>query len=149
MTIQHPTKILIAVDGTPESRDAAETAYRFMGPGHDYTIASIGEAEPLVVSGFGVGAIPTAADLHGELEAAVRSSAEATADEARKEFPGQANTTAEVGHIGQLICAIAEEGSYELIVIGSHDRGFWSRLVDPPVGRYLVENAPCPVLVVR
>jgi nucleotide-binding universal stress UspA family protein len=83
--------------------------------------------------------------------AALRDRASAAAAAAQSELP--AGTTAEVdvdlGPVGATICDVASEISSDVIVIGSHDRGIWDRLFHASVGRYLIEHAPCAVLVVR
>lgn len=54
-----------------------------------------------------------------------------------------------MGHIGESLCRAATEHKSDVIVIGSHDKSVWQRLFDPSVGRYLIDNAPCAVLVVH
>ncbi len=65
--------VLIAVDDTPESRHAVDTAYRFFGPDVDYSVLSVGDRAPVFVGGYGAGAMPTPADLTVQLEAAQRA----------------------------------------------------------------------------
>lgn len=141
-------QVLIAVDDTDESRHAVDTAYRFFGPGADYSILSVGDRTPVFVGGYGAGAMPTAADLNAQLEAA-RAEAEHATREAAERLPGGAETEVETGRAGDMICAHADEHGSDVIVIGTHDRHFWDRIFDPSVGRYVIDHAPCPVLVVR
>lgn len=141
-------KVLIAVDDTAESLHAVDTAYRFFGPGADYNVLSVGERIPVFVGGYGAGAMPTAADLNAQLESA-RAEAEHATHEAAERLPGGADTEVETGRAGATICDHADEHEADVIVIGTHDRNFWDRLFDPPVGRYVIDHAPCPVLVVR
>lgn len=42
----------------------------------------------------------------------------------------------------------AEKGNADLIVTGSHQRGFWDRLLQGSASRDLVREAPCAVLVI-
>jgi nucleotide-binding universal stress UspA family protein len=53
-----------------------------------------------------------------------------------------------VGPIASTIVDVAYAGKYDLVVLGAHQRGFWSGLL----GRHVVERvsrtAPCPVVVV-
>jgi nucleotide-binding universal stress UspA family protein len=58
-------------------------------------------------------------------------------------------TETRVGDPVGAICASAREHGVDVIVIGSHDRGWFSRVLDPPLRDRLVREAPCPVLVVR
>jgi len=47
------------------------------------------------------------------------------------------------------ICRVAEEGQFDLVVIGSHGSGFLKRVVLGSVSHHVLHHAPCPVLVVR
>ena len=141
-------KVLIAVDDSEESRHAVDTAYQFFGAGADYSVLSVGSRAPIYVGGYGVGAIPTAADLTVQLDAA-HDAAKGAADDAAGRIPGGVEADVADGDAGAVICAYADEHAADLIVIGSRDRSFWERLFDPSVGRHVVDHAPCPVLVVR
>ncbi len=54
-----------------------------------------------------------------------------------------------MGDPGQAIVEIAEDWHSDLIVVGSHDRGFWSRALLGSVSDAVVHHAPCSVLVVE
>ncbi len=140
-------KVLIAVDDSAESRHAVDIAYQFFGADADYSILSVGDRPPIFVGGYGAGAMPTAADLTLQLDAA-HGAAEDAVSHAVERLPG-AETDVEDGWAGSIICQFAEEHRSDVIVIGSHDRNFWLRLLDPSVGRHVIDHAPCPVLVVR
>lgn len=142
-------KVLIAVDDTAESRHAVDAAFRFFGPEADYSVVSVGDRTPIFVGGYGAAAMPTAADVQRQLDAAHDVAVHAAA-EASKHLPaGSEVEVVEVGHTGEVICAYAVEHGSDVIVIGSHDKHFWERLFDPSVSRYLIGHASCPVLVVR
>ena len=141
-------KILIAVDDTEESIDALRTAYEMFGPVPDYLITSIGQmprpSYPLTPGG----GMPTYLNF-GKMTDRVKENATATAVNAATEVEVDAAIEVDTGPAGAAICRIAEESGVSVIVIGSHDRSIWTRLFHPSVGKYLVDNAPCPVLVVR
>jgi nucleotide-binding universal stress UspA family protein len=139
--------VLIAVDDSEESRHAVDVAYRFFGPDADYSILSVGDRPPIFVGGYGAGAMPTAADLTLQLDAA-HAAAEDAVSHAAERLP-DAEIDVEDGQPGSIICQFAEDHRSEVIVVGSHDRSFWLRLFDPSVRRHVVDHAPCPVLVVR
>lgn len=141
-------KVLIAVDGSDESMHAVDSAYRFFGSESDYHLICVADQPPIIVGGYGGGAIPTAADLTRQLEAAEESARHAV-EEASSHLPEPATTEVETGHAGRVICESATEHGIDVIVIGSQERHFWERLIDPSVGKYLIDHAPCPVLVVR
>lgn len=140
--------VLIAVDDTAESRHAVDTAYGFFGPDATYSVLSVGDRAPIFVGGYGAVAMPTAADMNMQLEAA-QAAAEHAATEAAERLPEGVDTDVETGAPGATICEHAAEHDADVIVIGTHDRSFWDRLFDPSVGRYVIDHAPCPVLVVR
>ncbi len=108
------------------------------------------ERQPFIVGGLGLGA--TVPGMHARLDESVgRHLATNAASESRAAVPDDADVDfhADVGHAGSTICEAAVENDTDVIVIGSHDRSLWERLFTPSVGKYLVDNAPCPVLVVR
>jgi nucleotide-binding universal stress UspA family protein len=142
--------VLIGVDETPESHEAVETAWRLFGNNGVYTIVCIYERQPFLVGSLDIGA--GLAGMYAHLDDSIgQQVATNAASYARSAAPVDAdiNFHTDVGHAGSSIIDAAEEHDSDLIVIGSHDRGFWDRVFSPSVGKYLVENASCPVLVVR
>lgn len=147
--------ILIAVDNSVASRQAAEVAFSMFGSEPHYSVISVAELQPMMVGRWGAGAFSDAAMFLPVVEEAAKQSAERAAllaaeqQSADSSSPHDVEVLTVAGSAGRGICKAAEEQGSDLIVIGSHDRSFWDRLFDPSVGRYLVEHAPCPVLVVR
>lgn len=142
--------VLVGVDDSAESRDAVATAYEFFGEDSRYTIVSVHQSPPLIVGMTGIDM--TVAGIHHRLDESIgRQIAENATSHARSAAPDDADITSrtEVGHAGSAICEVATDEQADVIVIGSHDRGLWDRLFTPSVGKYLVDHAPCPVLVVR
>ena len=141
-------KILIAVDDSEESMDAARMAYRLFGPAPDYLVTSIGRMPTIAYPMTPSGGMP----MYVALEAVtdnVKERATTTATEVAENLDVDAAIEIETGPAGLAVCRIAEESGASVIVIGSHDRSIWARLFEPSVGKYVVDNAPCPVLVVR
>jgi nucleotide-binding universal stress UspA family protein len=149
-------RVLIAVDATPESNDAAKFAYALFGEDADYlvltvadTSAMLGSALPLadpMLSGAGAYVDPEVA--RETVETAMHD-AESTAAEGAHQLHDHAERLVETGAPADVICRVAEERAVDLIVIGSHDRNWFSRLITPSVRNHVVDHAPCPVLVVR
>ena len=55
----------------------------------------------------------------------------------------------EMGNPAQEIIETAREWNADLIVVGSHCRGFWGRALIGSVSDGVVHHASCPVLIVR
>jgi nucleotide-binding universal stress UspA family protein len=149
-------RVLIAIDGTPESNDAARFAHGLFGSDVDYLVltvadagAMLGTALPLadpMLAGGGAYVDPEVA--RETVEHAIDEAKE-RASETAHEVDDRAETIVETGAPGDVIVRVAEERSVDLIVIGSHDRGWFSRLLTPSVRNHVLDHAPCPVLVVR
>ncbi|MFT5201133.1 MAG: nucleotide-binding universal stress UspA family protein [Candidatus Aldehydirespiratoraceae bacterium] len=141
-------KILIAVDDTDESIDAVNTAYDLFGAAPDYLVTNIGRMPAAVYPMTPGGGMPMYVPL-GPTASRVKKIATATAVQAAANLEVDAAIEVDTGPAGEAVCRIAEESRASVIVIGSHDRSIWARLFEPSVGKYVVANAPCPVLVVR
>jgi nucleotide-binding universal stress UspA family protein len=145
---EHKIKILIAVDDTNESMDAVSVAYDLFGAAPDYLITSIGKMPATIYPMAPGGGRPIYVAL-GEMADSITASAEATAEEAAEHLEVDATIEVDVGPVGASICQIAKDSGASVIVIGSHDRSIWARLFEPSVGKYVVDHAPCAVLIVR
>jgi nucleotide-binding universal stress UspA family protein len=55
----------------------------------------------------------------------------------------------ETGDPAAMICYVAGEVGADVIIVGSHGKGFVSRVLLGSVSEYVTRHAPCPVLVVR
>ncbi|XP_022726536.1 universal stress protein A-like protein [Durio zibethinus] len=60
-----------------------------------------------------------------------------------------AETMTEVGNPKEKICEAVEKLDIELLILGSHGRGTIQRTFLGSVSNHCVQNAKCPVLVVR
>ncbi len=144
-------KVLVAVDGSDESRHAMMKAFELFGQDPDYVLVSVGAPTVPLTLGYPAGGFTSP----GELEAAARA-AESAAHEAVQQAEVELAAAhvdtvvaSEPGSIGGSLVHVADEIEADVIVIGSHDRGVFERLFDPSVGKYLINHANCPVLVVR
>ncbi|HLM61015.1 MAG TPA: universal stress protein, partial [Pyrinomonadaceae bacterium] len=147
-------KILIATDGSEFSRATIEECCRLAvrSEGTEIEIVSVYEnvypvaAEPFAVS----------AEYVQEMEDAARNQAHNFAAEAQKQIreclPGlSAELTTKVvkGSPDQAVVEEAENWAADLLVVGSHGRGFWGRMFLGSVSQSVINHAPCSVLVVR
>jgi len=144
-------RILIATDGSEFSQAAVERACELIRDPNDTEIK--------LVSVFRTPTIATepflaAPDYYQGVSESLEALAESYVDKARKtiekSLPNAVVTNQVVmGSPAQMIVEIAEESDAEMIVIGSHGRGFWSRSLLGSVSDAVVHHAPCSVLVVR
>jgi nucleotide-binding universal stress UspA family protein len=145
-------RIIIGTDGSDFSKAAVNETCRFF---------KADEAELLIVSAYEdaapIAAEPFAisADYYQRLEDAVREQAEQFVKDAVTQFnrlcPDKSlnvSTKVVCGAPDQQLIELAKEWNADLIVVGSHGRGFWGRLLGS-VSTGVVHHAPCSVLVVR
>lgn len=152
-------RVLIATDGSACAIGAARRALELLSPPDEVTILCVVDIRSEVaVGGMGlVGGEPLAgpftgpggvADLDGVLTA--------EADEAVR------RTVAALGERGETcrrrvshgdpaseIVRIADEGGYDLVVVGTHGSGFVKRVLVGSVSSHVVHHAQGPVLVIR
>lgn len=146
-------KILIATDGSEFSTAAVKKCCEMFAcrDDLDFKIVSVFEedyalaAEPFAVSAELYREISEAAERQAEHSCAV------AAEILRDSLDGRpVAMTHEVvkGNAEQEVVEIARSWGADLIVVGSHGRGFWGRLLGS-VSDAVVHHAPCSVLVVR
>ena len=146
-------KILIATDGSDYSKAAVEECCRI--------VIRPENANVLIVSTYEdahpIGAEPFAlsAEYYQKLVDAVRDQAQIFVEDAEKivrdRFPKAEfviSTEVISGSPDQQIVERAKDWKADLIVVGSHGRGFWGRMLGS-VSDGVVHHAPCSVLVVR
>lgn len=146
-------KILLAVDDDTASLDAATVVAEWF-PDHASVIAlhvgsvapSASMTPPVAMGGLGypIVALPM---LRAERER-IYLEARAVAENAAQAAGGGTART-EAGDPAKKIAEVAAEVGADLIVVGTGDRSWLSRVLSPSVSEALVHNAPCPVLVVR
>jgi nucleotide-binding universal stress UspA family protein len=160
------TRVLIAVDGTETAVHAARTATRLFGVGTDYLAVNV--AGPTISdaerAGWSLGAAyaapfgavwtytppPSVVDAGDEPSSPAEQLAHQRAEEAAQ-LAGvpDAEVVAATGDPAQAILEAAEVHHADVIVVGSGDRPWFSRLLDPSVSREVLKDAEVPVLVVR
>lgn len=144
-------KILIATDGSKYSKAAVEECCRMiLNPERDevQVVSAYESAYPITAEPFAV-----SQEYYEKLDETVRTIAVGYVEDAQKavteKFPNAKLTTDVLhGAPDQQIIERAREWKADLIVVGSHGRGFWGRLLGS-VSDGVVHHAPCSVLVVR
>jgi nucleotide-binding universal stress UspA family protein len=145
-------KILIATDGSPFSQAAVKKLCQFAARANDAAIKIV-SVYSLVIP---LDEFAPSAEYSEQLEKAQMAQAESAAENAaaliRQLLPGvnlDLTTEISIGSPPQVIVETAKDWNADLIVIGSHGRGFWKRLMLGSVSDAVVHHAPCSVLVIR
>jgi nucleotide-binding universal stress UspA family protein len=160
------TIVLIAVDATDSSVHAVETAHRLFGDDADYLVLNVGAGSyvPVPIFPSEVGMITpmawapivpphgAAGDVSGDsAESELSSDAEVAETIAKQigEEGGLPDATAlgVVGDPAGSIIDVAVEHSADVIVVGTHERGWLTRLLTSSVADEVRRESPIPVLV--
>ncbi len=146
-------KILIATDGSGYSKAAVEECCRMVIQPENANVLIVStyeDAHPIGIEPFAI-----SAEYYQKLVDAVRNQAQIFVEEAEKiirdKFPKAEfviSTEVLSGSPDQQIVERAKDWKADLIVVGSHGRGFWGRMLGS-VSDGVVHHAPCSVLVVR
>lgn len=147
-------KILLAIDDSRFSDLAIDACCELMRSGivESVNVLSIYEpqapvaAEPVMVSGHYY------QELEKLEEDRTKSVVRSALERLRHGAPNadaEIASSVELGNPATLILEYAKRFGSNLIIVGSHGRGFWGRLALGSVSDAVVHNAPCPVLVAR
>jgi nucleotide-binding universal stress UspA family protein len=135
-------RIVVGVDGSPESRSALRWAARF-AEAIDARIEVVLVWE--FVSSYGWSSLPPLYPPHPELDEQL---AQIVTEVFGDEVP--AGLTSRVIESGSAASAlIAESKNAQLVVVGSRGHGGFAGLLLGSVSAKVAEHAPCPVLVVH
>ena len=147
-------RVLIATDGSDFSCEAIKKGCRLINKNEDLTIKIISVYERVPIMGTEPFAISV--DYINELSIAMKNEA---LDHVAKAVvlikqtlpsnPIKFSTRIDSGIPEQLILETAQEWSADLIIMGSHGRGFWGRALIGSTSDAVIHHAPCPVLVIR
>lgn len=148
-------KILLATDGSNFSKTAIGACRAIVAEPQNasFKIVAAVEFPAMLPSDPFVGA---SADYYNQIEQAGRNQAKEFVEQAATQLRGlfpeiELDLTTEVidGSPQRVIVEKAEKWDADLIVIGSHGYGFWSRTLIGSVSSSIVHHAPCSVFVVR
>lgn len=145
-------KILLATDGSEYSKAAIEKCCKMFGDTKDKFVKVVSVYENV----FPVAGEPFAisAEYYQELENDSKAQAEKYAADAVdliKQGCGGIAAETEVinGSPERAIIETAQKWGADLIIVGSHGRGFWGRMMIGSVSDAVMHHAPCSVLIVR
>jgi len=147
-------KILLATDGSECSRAAIDECKKYIESGlaTEVKIFSVYEAqvpiasEPFVIASDCYQKLNDFA--HDRTRDAARQAREILS-EARTDVPVTITTEIEMANPRSFIVDVATRWGADMIIVGSHGRGFWGRIALGSVSDSVVHSASCSVLVVR
>lgn len=147
-------KVLLATDGSTFSGYAIDACRDLIDTGmaRAVKIVSVYEAqvpitaEPMVVSS---GLYQKLNDIARDRTRAIAEAAAETVGSEPKSGPVEITTKVALGDPAAVIVETAAAWNADLIIVGSHGRGFWGRLALGSVSDRVLHTAPCSVLVVR
>ena len=147
-------KILIATDGSDFSIEAIKKCSQIINKGKDTAIKVVSVYEQVPIMATEPFAVST--EYITEMSKVLKIEAENHVSEAMtiiKSYMADAEidftSKVELGIPEKVIIETAQEWQADLIVVGSHGRGFWGRTMIGSTSDAIIHNAPCPVLVVR
>jgi nucleotide-binding universal stress UspA family protein len=159
------TTVLIAVDASDSSVRAVETAHRLFGDA-DYLLLNVGAGSyvPIAIFPSEVGMIgplawapmvhphAAAGDVREDTVVSEVSSDEDVAETIAKQIGEEgglpdATALGVVGDPAGSIIDVAVEHSADVIVVGTHERGWLTRLLTSSVADEVRRESPIPVLV--
>lgn len=150
------TRILIALDDTDASAAAVSQAKRLFGAEADYLAINVFEAPmatfPTLRDTVTWGAVwryDVFAATEEDAEAAREVAAEEALETAERAGLEPSRAIGQVGDPATAIIEAAHSHDVDVIVVGSHRRSWFSRLLDPSVAAEVVKRADIPVLVAK
>ena len=147
-------KILVATDGSDFSKAAIDILADVITKPENTSLKIVSVFErptPIAAEPFAI-----SAEYYNAMEEMGRKHTKECSEQAETQiralFPNAVlDLTSEViiGSPQRVIVETARKWGADLIVVGSHGYGFWSRLMLGSVSNSVVHHAPCSVLVVR
>jgi nucleotide-binding universal stress UspA family protein len=145
-------RILIGTDGSDDALAAARRGLDLLASDAIVHLISVTERPAIVdagmESGF-AGGMATPQEVDHAWAGAIDEATAALARTADALGAATVETSVEHGDPGAVLCERAKSLSAGVVVVGSRGRGAIRRALLGSVSTFVVNNAPCPVLVVR
>lgn len=143
---------LIATDGSPVSIEAARRGVELLKPTR-VTLVTVADTSITEDSGAGgfegnLLSVEESQEARGAIIETGRAELEETSTSLGLE-PSVVELKLLEGSAGPAICAAAEDLQPDVVVVGSHGRGWFQRLVIGSISEYVARHCLSPVLVVR
>lgn len=155
------TRVLIALDGSDLDATLASTAHRLFGDDADYwavnvqagvdDVSAASMAMPLGYGGAYPYVMPGIYSMR-ERDAEEQSLMDAADERSRRtadESGLDATVVSAIGAPDEAILRAAELHEVDVIVAGTHDRSWWSKLLQPSVSAGVLADSTVPVLLVK
>jgi nucleotide-binding universal stress UspA family protein len=141
------TKVLIAVDSSTTSVDVARAAQALFGDTAEYLVVNV---DPPIDDAMSWGAAyPLAMPLLSNVDdPSAMQRAEHVAADVAAALPA-AQSMGDVGDPAHAIIDAAHEHAVDVIVVGSHEHSWFTRLFTGSVSNNVLREADIPVLVVK
>ena len=146
--------ILLATDGSEFSRAAVEKCCEVANGTEPDTVTVISVYEP--VAPIAAEPFAVSAEYCQRMEALAAERAQQAVDRALNVIAEkcrnqrlETRSIVEVGRPAEMILSAAGQMGADLIIMGSHGRGFWGRLTLGSVSDAVVHHAACSVLIVK
>ncbi len=138
-------KILLAVDGSPYTKKmlAYLTTHELFSQGHDYTVLTVQPKMTMRVQAA-VGREALAAYYAEEVEKVL-----APVSKFLLRHGINAKSSWKTGPVGETIAAFADDGKFDLVIMGSHGYGTVVNLVMGSVATQVLARCKVPVLLMR
>ena len=147
-------KILIATDGSAFSMAAIDACRNIIADPKHTSIKLISVTED--PTPIGPDPFTTSEEYPNEMERVLNQQAKNILEQAESHIKttfsepvSDLTTEVVMGSPARVIVNRAREWEADLIVVGSHGAGFWSRMLLGSVSNSVVHHAPCSVLVAR
>ena len=150
------TRILLAVDGTDLDHRVASTAHEIFGDAAEYLAVNVADSHVATSATMPVpyGVVYPYAP-HGAVDAGPSDTERlARAEDLARRIAEEigVDDVEAIGDLGDPAVAIvgaAERHGVDVIVVGSHERSWLSRLVSPSVSSEVLSGSTIPVMVIK
>ena len=141
-------KVLVPVDGSEASKKAVEIARRMMEEGTTKEITILHVLQPS--EGILYNGMNMPID-YPQFYEELNSAAQQILTKAAESIGAQEAVTSllEYGPPAEIICKLAEQGNYDLIIIGNRGLNKFQRVLMGSVSSKVTTLAHCPVLVIK
>ena len=151
------TRILIAADESDSSVEAARVAHRLFGDSAEYLVINVAEPTPdasmawayVYPATMPMMAFPPATADDPVAQKAAETSETVATDVATKASIAGAEPLTDTGDAATAILDAAHRHQVDVVVIGSHERSWFSRLLAPSVSSAVLRESDIPVLIVK